>query len=84
MPLLVDEDITLQQKEAAAGAKTGEDGASFTAVSRDTDSLYKRFLKLPVPVVILALWLVGVVLVGFCAIALYDLALPWVEALAEA
>ena len=32
---------------------------------------YKRFLALPVPVVLTIFWLAGVALVGLCALALY-------------
>jgi hypothetical protein len=34
---------------------------------------YERFLELPVPVVILTLWSVGVLLEGLCALELYAL-----------
>jgi hypothetical protein len=37
------------------------------------ESLYVRFLELPVPVVLLPLWLTGVALIGSCAAALYYL-----------
>jgi hypothetical protein len=33
--------------------------------------LYDSFLDLPVPVVLVLLWLAGVVLLGLCAVALY-------------
>ena len=32
---------------------------------------YERFYELPVPVVLAVLWLVGAVLLGSCALALY-------------
>ncbi len=35
--------------------------------------LYQAFLELPVPVVILAVWLAGAALMGSCALALYQL-----------
>ena len=34
---------------------------------------YGWFLKLPVPVVLVVCWLAGVVIMGFCALALYVL-----------
>ena len=36
-------------------------------------SLLQSFLELPVPVVLLTLWLVGAALMGLCALMLYDL-----------
>ena len=35
--------------------------------------LYSRFLELPVPVVLLTLWVVGVALMGSCTLTLYHL-----------
>jgi hypothetical protein len=32
---------------------------------------YERFLELPVPLVLVVLWLTGVMLLGACALALY-------------
>jgi len=43
-----------------------------TAAVPDT-SLLQSFLELPVPVVLLTLWLVGAALIGLCALMLYDL-----------
>jgi hypothetical protein len=78
MPLLIDENIPIQQEKARA--EPAEHTTRSAATNHDTD-LYKRFLELPVPVVLLTLWLVGLVLVGFSAMALYDLALPWIGVL---
>jgi hypothetical protein len=36
-------------------------------------SLLQNFLELPVPVVLLTLWLVGAALMGLCALMLYEL-----------
>ena len=36
-------------------------------------SLFQSFLELPVPVVLLTLWLVGAALMGVCALMLYEL-----------
>ena len=36
-------------------------------------SLSQNFLELPVPVVLLTLWLVGAALMGLCALMLYEL-----------
>jgi hypothetical protein len=38
-----------------------------------TGGLYEGFLELPIPVVLLTLWLTGVALVGLCASTLYYL-----------
>ena len=35
--------------------------------------LYQSFLELPVPVVLLTLWVLGVALIGGCALTLYYL-----------
>ena len=32
---------------------------------------YERFYELPVPVILVVLWLVGAMLLGLCALALY-------------
>jgi hypothetical protein len=36
-------------------------------------SLLQNFLELPVPVVLLTVWLVGAALMGLCALMLYEL-----------
>ena len=36
-------------------------------------TLLQNFLELPVPVVLLTLWLVGAALMGLCALMLYEL-----------
>ena len=36
-----------------------------------TERIYERFLELPVPVVLVTLWLMGVVLVSLITIVLY-------------
>ena len=36
-------------------------------------SLLQSFLELPVPVVLLTMWLVGTALMGLCALMLYEL-----------
>ena len=36
-----------------------------------TGQLWEGFLKLPVPVVLLAMWLFGWVLLGWCALTFY-------------
>ena len=38
--------------------------------AHDTD-VYQSFLELPVPVMLLTLWLVGAALMSLCALALY-------------
>ncbi len=50
-----------------------ETGDGFTRSARTDPNLYQRFLELPVPVVLVTLWLVGVALIGLCALPLYQL-----------
>jgi hypothetical protein len=68
MPLL-QEEIPLQTEVQAQTA----DGFTPTA-THDTDS-YERFLELPVPIVLLTLWLVGVAFISLCASVLFLLRL---------
>jgi hypothetical protein len=67
MPL-VEEEIPIQTEVLAA---TGE-GVTRTAATRNPN-LYERYLELPVPVVLLTLWLAGVALIGLGALPLYQL-----------
>jgi hypothetical protein len=39
----------------------------------DIGHAYEQFLELPTPVVLLALWAVGVALIGLCVVELYAL-----------
>jgi hypothetical protein len=57
-------------------------GSSATRASVPDLGLGQCFLKLPVPVVLLTVWLVGVALMGLSALTLYHLFLMLVEALA--
>ena len=77
MPLL-EEEIPLHTE---VRAQTG-DGFARTATC-DTDS-YQRFLELPVPAVLLTLWVVGVALIGLCALPLYQLFWALLKTLAGA
>ena len=61
-----------------------ETGDEFTRSATTDPDLYQRFLELPVPVVLLTLWLVGVALIGLCALALYQLFWALLETLAGA
>jgi hypothetical protein len=47
-------------------------------------TLLQNFLELPVPVVLLTLWLVGAALMGLCALMLYELLWTLLGVLAEA
>ena len=76
MPLL-EEEIPLETEVRAQTA----DGFTPTA-THDTDSSYERFLELPVPIVLLTLWLVGVALISLCAVPLYQLLWALLETLA--
>ena len=69
MPLL-QEEIPLQTEVRAQTAN----GFTPTA-THDTDSSYERFLELPVPIVLLTLWLVGVALISLCVSVLFVLRL---------
>ena len=70
MPVL--EEKTLVQKEVQA-----DTGHSATRTAAHDTGLFQSFLELllelPVPVVLLTLWLLGAALVGLCALALYPL-----------
>jgi hypothetical protein len=67
---LQQEEIPLQTEVRAQTA----DGFAPT-VTHDTDSSYERFLELPVPIVLLTLWLVGVALISLCVSVLFLLRL---------
>jgi len=58
------------QKRKALPAETGI-GTTQT-LTRDSD-LFSRFLELPVPVVLLTLWVAGAALIGGCALTIYNL-----------
>ena len=81
VPLLEEEIPPHTELRTEVRAEPG-DGFSRTA-TRDTDS-YQRFLELPVPVVLLTLWVVGVALIGLCALPLYQLFWALLETLAGA
>jgi len=73
MPVLLEKPIleeNLELEEKAVPAKTCL-GATQTA-TRDAGQS-SRLLELPVPVVVLTLWLGGAALMGLCALALYHL-----------
>ena len=59
---------TLKRKVLSAET----DIATTQPPTRDA-GLYSRFLELPVPVVLLTLWVVGAALMGSCALTLYHL-----------
>jgi hypothetical protein len=67
---LLQEEIPLQTEVRAQTA----DGFTPRA-THDTDSSYERFLELPVPIVLLTLWLVGVALISLCVSVLFLLRL---------
>jgi hypothetical protein len=50
-----------------------ETGIGTTQTATHDTGLYSRFLELPVPVVLLTLWVVGAALIGSCALTLYHL-----------
>ena len=55
------------------GTNTTRAATSDTRVAVRASRSYAGFLELPVPVVLLTLWLAGVALIGSCAAALYYL-----------
>jgi hypothetical protein len=42
-----------------------------TRIGPTLERAYERFLELPVPLVLVVLWLAGAALLGTCALALY-------------
>ena len=50
-----------------------EAGVGTTRTTNRATGLYEGFPELPVPVVLLTLWLAGVALMGSCALTLYYL-----------
>jgi predicted exporter len=63
---------TLQEK-AVRKVVRAEAGIGTTQTPTHDTRLYSRFLELPVPVVLLTLWVAGVALIGSCALTLYHL-----------
>ena len=65
--------VALEKPTLKRKALPAETGISTTQTpTRDAD-LFSRFLELPVPVVLLTLWVVGAALMGSCALTLYHL-----------
>ena len=60
----------LLEKKAVRAA---EIGIGTTQTPTHDAGLIARFLELPVPVVLLTLWVVGAALMGSCALTLYHL-----------
>jgi hypothetical protein len=54
-------------------AVRAEPGISTTQTPTRDAGLISRFLELPVPVVLLSLWVTGAALMGICALTLYHL-----------
>ena len=52
-------------------AKSRTEPRNADPVSRETGLAFERFLQLPVPVVLLVLWVAGVVFFGACALLTY-------------
>ena len=81
MPVLEEKVLEEKVLEEKKTVPTNQ-GSSATRASAPDLGLGQRFLELPVPVVLLTMWLVGVALVGLSALTLYHLFLVLVEALA--
>ena len=52
--------------------QTIRDNGTTQRAARNID-LFKRFLILPVPIVLLSMWLAGAALIGLCVLTLYHL-----------
>jgi hypothetical protein len=63
---------TLQEK-AVRKVVRAEAGIGTTQTPTRDAGLYSRFLELPVPVVLLTLWVAGAALMGSCALTFYHL-----------
>ena len=65
--------VLLEKPTRQRKALPEETGIGTTqTLTRDTD-LSSRFLELPVPVVLLSLWVGGAALMGGCALTIYNL-----------
>jgi hypothetical protein len=58
-------------KKARTKATPTTKSRTTTSVSVRMELTYEPFLRLPVPVVLLVMWVVGVVLLGACALLAY-------------
>jgi hypothetical protein len=74
--------INFRNPEAMA-VRRKETGGRTTRIAAHIASLYARFLELPLLVVLLTLWLVGVAFIGLSALILYQLFWLILETLAE-
>ena len=60
-----------QKRKAVRKVVRAEAGIGTTQTPTQDTRLYSRFLELPVPVVLLTLWVAGAALMGSCALTLY-------------
>ena len=69
---LKEAEITVTEKTPRGPVRTKADITTTQPTVREPD-LYERFLELPVPIVLLSMWLAGAVLMGLGALMLYHL-----------
>ena len=65
--------VVLEKPTLKRKALPAETGVGPTQPPTRDAGLYSRFLELPVPVVLLTLWVAGAALMGSCALTLYHL-----------
>ena len=65
--------VVLEEKTPVQTELQPDTGLSAARTAAHDTGVYQSFLELPVPVVLLTLWLVGAALAGLCALALYPL-----------
>ncbi len=65
--------VVLEKPTLKREALPAETGIGTAQPPTRNVGLYSRFLELPVPVVLLTLWVVGAALMGSCALTLYHL-----------
>ena len=80
MPILLEKPILekylleeIEKNLLEEKAVRAEPGISTTQTPTRDAGLISRFLELPVPVVLLTLWVAGAALMGSCALTLYHL-----------
>jgi len=65
--------VQLEKPTPKIKAVPAETGIGTTPTPTRDAGLISRFLELPVPVVLLTLWVAGAALIGSCALTLYHL-----------
>ncbi len=65
--------VLLEKPRLEEKAVQAETGIGTTKTGSHDCGLYSRFFELPVPVVLVTLWVAGAALIGGCALSLYHL-----------